>query len=111
MSDFKLLNQARDLADAAAARADEYSGVIAPIQKYIVENYGENGLNAAYLAIASLILVIITRLAKITFSTVKYLIIPAVALAFVASFFVSEPLYTILPATVTAGALLLLFKG
>ena len=111
MPDATLLAQAKEWAEIAASRADEYSGVFASTRSYIVDHYGENGLIAAYIAVAAIILVLVSRLAKITFSTIKYLIIPAVALAFVATYFVSEPLYAILPVTVTAGALLLLLKG
>lgn len=111
MPDAALLTQAKEWADAAASRADEYSGVFASTRVYIVEHFGDNGLIAAYIAAAAVILVLVSRLAKITFSTIKYLIIPAVGLAFVATYFVSEPLYAILPVTVTAGALLLLLKG
>ena len=106
-----LMAQAQALADQAAQKADEYSGLIGPVQHYIVDHFGQNGLYAAYIRLAVLILFIVSKLAKLTFSTVKYLVIPAVALAFVGSFFVPYSFVALLPATVTISSLFLLFKG
>ena len=111
MVDTGLLAQAQALADQATEKADEYSGLIGPIQRYIIDNFGQNGLYAAYIVLAVLLLFVISRLAKLTFSTVKYLVIPAVALAFVVSFFVPYSFVGLLPITVTVSSLFLLFRG
>lgn len=95
----------------ASAKADEYSGVLGSAQQFIVEHFGQNGLYAAYIAVAAIVLFVVSRLAKLTFSTIKYLVIPAVALAFAGSFFVPYSFVALLPATVAVCSLFLLFKG
>lgn len=107
----KLLSQARELADQASAKAEEYSGVIGSIKGFIIEHFGQNGLYASYIALAVIILFLVSRIAKLTFSTVKYLIIPSLALAFLATFFLPLTFAAALPVSVTVCSLFLLFKG
>lgn len=111
MSDLSLLNQLKEMTESAGAKAQEYSGLLETIKGTIVEHFGENGLIAAYIATAAFLVFILSRLAKITFSTVKYLAIPAVALAFLGSLFIPYSFFALLPVTVTACSLVLLFKG
>jgi len=107
----ELLAQAKALADDASQKVDEYSGVIGSVQNVIVEHFGQNGLYAAYIFLAVFILFIAAKLAKITFSTVKYVVVPSVALAFVGSLFIPWSFPALLPITVTFCSLFLLFKG
>ena len=107
----ELLSKIQDFTESATTKADEYSGVIGQLRSLIVEHFGENGLIAAYIALTALLIFIVSKLAKITFSTLKFLVIPAVALAFIGSFFVPYSFFALLPVTVTAGSVILLFKG
>ncbi len=107
----ELLSQVRALADQATVKADEYSGVLGTAKQYIVEQFGETGLIATYSALAVLVLFIVSKLAKLTMSAVKYLVIPAVALAFLASLFLPYSFAAALPVSVTVCSLFLLFKG
>ena len=107
----ELLTQLKSLADEASVKADEYSGVIGSIQQLIVEHFGQNGLYAAYIALAALILFVVSKLAKLTFSTLKFLILPSLALAFAGSFFVPYSFLALLPVTVAVCSLFLLFRG
>jgi len=111
MSSGDLLTQVKQVAEGAARQVDEYSGVIGSIQALIVEHFGQNGLYAAYIMAGAFLLFVIAKLARITFSTLKFLIVPAVALAFLASFFVPYSFVALLPVTVTSCSLFLLFKG
>ncbi|MEW6410848.1 MAG: hypothetical protein AB1483_00080 [Candidatus Zixiibacteriota bacterium] len=111
MSNGDLLMQAKALADDAARRIDEYSGVVGSVQRVIVEHFGQNGLYAAYVVVAALILLVAAKLAKITFSTLKYVVVPSLALAFLGTFFVPYSFTSLLPVTVTCCSLVLLFKG
>ena len=111
MPSTSLLNQVHDLADQASAKAEQYSGVIGQAQGFIVDNFGQNGLYAAYVALAVLILFVVTRVAKLTFSTIKFLVIPSVALAFIASLVLPLSFAATLPVSVTVCSLFLLFKG
>jgi len=107
----ELLTQVKALADDATARASEYSGVVGTARQYIVDNFGQSGLIAAYIVFAVLVLFVVSRLAKLTFSAVKYLVVPAVALAFLASVFLPITFAVALPVSVTVCSLFLLFKG
>ena len=107
----ELLSTIQDITESATTKADEYSGVIGQVRELILRNFGENGLIAAYITLAALFIFIASRLAKITFSTLKFLVVPAVALAFIGSFFVPYSFFALLPVTVTAGSVILLFKG
>ncbi|UCG62300.1 MAG: hypothetical protein JSV52_03180 [Candidatus Zixiibacteriota bacterium] len=111
MSNGDLLTQARQLAEGAAKKADEFSGVLGSAQGFILEQFGQNGLYAAYILVAALSVFILSKLVKITFATVKYLVIPSMALAFLGSFFVPYSFPTLLPVTVTVCSVFLLFKG
>ena len=90
---------------------DQYSGVFGSVKAVIIEHFGPNGLIAAYIVAAALILVLVSRLAKIGFATARYLVLPAVALAFLGSFVLPYSFFMLLPVTVTACSLVLLFKG
>ena len=107
----ELLTQIKSFADDATVKADEYSGIIGSIQQLIVEHFGQNGLYASYIALAAIILFIVSKLAKLTFSTLKYLVIPSLVLAFAGSFFVPYSFISLLPVTVAICSLFLLFKG
>ena len=106
-----LIAQIRKFSEDAAARAEECSGVIGSIKGLILEHFGPNGLVASYIVLAVLVLVIISRLAKITFASFKYLVIPAVALAVLGSFVLPYSFVLLLPVTVVACSLFMLFKG
>ena len=111
MSEVTLLSQAQELSEKASERLDEYSGIFGSVKELIVEHFGQNGLIAAYIVLAVLILLVVWRLTKITFATIKYLVIPAVALAALGAFVLPYSFFMLLPVTVTACSLLLLFRG
>lgn len=107
----ELLGQLKQFADDASLRASEFSGIFGNIQRYILDNFGQNGLYAFYIALAAVGLFVLIKLAKIAFSTLKYMVIPAVALAFAGSFFVPASFVVLLPITVVLCAVFLLVKG
>lgn len=111
MPDPQIVSQIKSAADNAAARAEQYSGLFGQAKAFIIANFGETGLMVAYLAAAVLVLAIMARLAKITFSALKYLVLPAVGLAFLGTFFFPYSFFAMLPVTVTACSLVFLFKA
>lgn len=111
MPEANLSNLVQELAEKASDLLDEYLSVIGSVKSLIVEHFGHNGLIAAYIVLGVLTIVVVSRLVKITFATVKLLVIPSIVLAFVGSFFLPYSFFMLLPVTVTACSLLLLFKG
>lgn len=106
-----MIQQAKDLADQASAKADEYSGIFGEAKYWILEHFGENGLIAAYVALGVIALVLVLRVAKTSFNALKYLAVPALIIAGLATYFWNIDFAVSLPVTVTACSLLLLFKG
>ena len=86
-------------------------GILEALKATIVEHFGQTGLYASYVVVGVLMVLLIMRLAKLTFSAVKYLVIPAVALAFIGSLVTNYPFVGLLPLTAMFCSLLLLFKG
>lgn len=111
MSDITLLAQLSDLGDRAAAKADSFTGGLGSIKALILDNFGPNGLTAAYIVAAVLVLVIVWRLTKIGFDALKFVVIPSVALAVLGSLVLGYPFGNLLPMTVVGCSLILLFKG
>ena len=111
MSSGELISQVKQVAEVALKKVGDFSGAIGPAQDYISQHFGQNGLYATYFLIAAFLLFVLSKLVKLTFSTIKYLVLPSVALAFVGSLFVPYSFPTLLPATVTLCSLFLLFKG
>ena len=111
MSAANLLTQLSDLGDRAAAEADRFTGGLGAIKTLILETFGPNGLIAAYFVVAVLALVIAWHLTKITFAALKYLVVPAIALALLLSFFLPYSFVNLFPATVVGCSLVLLAKG
>jgi threonine/homoserine efflux transporter RhtA len=97
--------------DDLSAKVGAFTGVIGSIRELIFTHFGQPGVVAAYIVVAALTLVILSRLVRIAFATIKYVVIPGIALAFIASFFLPYSFSSLLPVTVTVGSLILLFKG
>ncbi len=106
-----LVVRLQNIAEQAEASAGEYSGVLASSKEWITNNFGENGLIAAYVALGALALLIVMKITKFSFSAVKYLVIPSIGLAVLGSFVLPFSFFFLLPITVTACSLLLVFKG
>ncbi len=107
----ELLGQVMPLIDQATTRVGDFSSVLGALGDYIVKHFGETGLNATYIALAGVTLFVLSHLAKLLFSMVKYLVIPALALAFLASIVSPYSFAAALPVSVTVCSLFLLFKG
>lgn len=106
-----ILTQLKGLFEQVSQKAGEYSGMANSVKALILQHFGQNGLYAAYIVLAVLSLFVISKLVQLAFSAVKYLIIPSVVLAFLGSLFVPYSFTSLLPVTVTACSLFLLFKG
>lgn len=109
--DHNLVTKVQSAIADASDKAAEYSGVLGEARHWIVDHFGQNGLIAVYIAAAALILFVVAKLSKLTFSALKYMVVPAIALAFVGSFFFDYSFVALLPVTVAVSSVFLLFKG
>ena len=106
-----MLAQMKQLADDAAVKADQIGGPLGELREFILSTFGQNGLYAAYLVLAALVFLLVSKIVGLTFSAVKYMVIPALVLAFLATMFLPYSFLSALPVTVTACSLFMLFKG
>ncbi len=111
MQTIDLMTQAKSFLDNATLKADEYSSVIGSAKGFILEQFGQNGLYASYIVIAALGLFLLSLVARMAFSTLKYLVIPSIVLAFAGSLFAPYSFVALLPVTVSVCSLFLIFKG
>ena len=88
-----------------------WSGAIALTKGWILDHFGTNGLIAALVVAGVLAVFIVSQLVRITLAALKYLVVPSIVLAFLASLLLPVSFATALPVTVTACSLLLLVKG
>ncbi len=111
MSVNSVLDLAKDALTAIPAFVTGALTALAPVKQMILNQFGWPGLMAAYIAGGVILLLVIWRLTKLTFAAVKYLVVPALGLAFIASLVSPYSFTTALPVTVTLCSLLLLAKG
>ncbi|MEW5993873.1 MAG: hypothetical protein AB1744_05700 [Candidatus Zixiibacteriota bacterium] len=103
--------QSQNLTERVSEYLGEYSGFLETIKGWIVAHFGETGLIAAGIGLAAIALLLVMRLTKVGFAIVKYMALPGVALAMIGSLVLSQSFFLLLPITVMACSLLLLFKG
>ena len=111
MQTIDLLTQAKNFIDSATLKAGEYGDILLAVKSFILEHFGQNGLYASYIVVAALGLFLLSLLARLTFSTLKYLVVPSVVLAFAGSLFAPYSFVALLPVTVSVCSLFLIFKG
>ena len=81
----EMIDKVAGLADKAAAKHDEYSGIFETVQVFLTDLVGQNGLPLAYGAGTVVALFLLTRIVNLTLSTFKYIAIPIVALSVLAT--------------------------
>ncbi|MBK7142622.1 MAG: hypothetical protein IPH75_11130 [bacterium] len=96
---------------AVTATMQSLSSAYIPLRTLIESHFGPNGLLAAYIVAAVLAFLLVYKLVQLAFAALKYVVIPSVILALLASLLLPYPFATVLPFTVAGCSLLLLFKG
>lgn len=106
------------MTDLLRQALDVLLGLLAPVlnivpgaRDYLLEHFGPAGLVAAVIALAAIVCLVLWQIVKIGFATLKYLVIPSLALAFLGSLVLPVPFATLLPVTVALCSVLLLFKA
>jgi len=107
----EILTKAQSAFAKVSESSDDAGAMFTIARDWILETFGTNGLYAAYLVGLALAVFVLSKLVKITFATVKYLVVPGLGLALIGSFILPYSFFFLLPITVTGCSLLLLFKG
>ncbi len=103
--------QTQGFSKHVSQHVDEYSGVLGAAKSWIVGHFGEIGLIAAGVGLAVIALLAAMKLSKLGFAVLKYMALPGVTLAAVGSLVLPHSFFILLPITIMACSLLLLFKG
>jgi len=81
------------------------------IKLLILDKFGTPGLIAATLLILSAVVLLLLKVMKISFDVIRYVLIPATAITFVATYFLPFSFVYILPVSVSLFSVVLLVKG
>ncbi|HSG98935.1 MAG TPA: hypothetical protein VLB27_02730 [candidate division Zixibacteria bacterium] len=101
----------RKLTDLIGVNASEFLKSLNGAEQFIHQHFGQTGVYAAYIALIAITLYITAKLLKISFAILKYVVVPSVALAFVASLFLPFSFFYMLPVTLSLSSVALLFRG
>lgn len=80
----------------AVANQQQY---VDPIRQFILDNFGQNGLYAAYFLVGVITLLAVYKLIKLSIELVFFIAIPAALTAFVLSYVLPYSFFYLLPAT------------
>src|SRR5512144_2483740 len=98
----ELLNTAGAWIDQLWSGMGSISEPVAQVRDWILLTFGQNGLYAAYVVAAGLGIMAMIALVRMAIATLKYLVLPSVALAAIGAMLFPVSFTTLLPVTVTA---------
>ncbi len=100
-----------ELLEQAASQIGEPSGLIEIGRQFIEDKFGTPGVIAAALLLVSIVGLLLGKVVKLSFSLLKFVIIPSVAITFIATYFLPFSFTYILPVTVAFFSVILMVKG
>lgn len=80
-------------------------------KQFILERFGTPGLIAAIILTLAISVLLLAKILHITFDVLRYVVIPSVAITFVATYFLPYSFTYILPVTVALFSVVLIFKS
>ncbi len=86
-------------------------GLYVTARTFIESRFGTPGLIAAALLMVSIIGLILSKVVKMSFDIVRYVVVPAVAVTFIGTYFLPFSFVYILPVTVAFFSIILIIKG
>lgn len=89
---------------------NENQGLIDQARQFIVDHFGQNGLYAAYLLGAAILVLIFYKLIKLSFEVIFFVVLPSVISAFVLTFVLPYNFFYLLPATAAVFTLGLIMR-
>jgi hypothetical protein len=100
-----------DLLPIAAAKLGDPSGLFVAAKLFIHDKFGTPGLVAAGILLVSIVALCLVKTVKLSFDVVRYVVVPSVAVTFIATCFLPYSFVYILPVTVAFFSIALVFKG
>ena len=87
------------------------AGPLLSLKSWISDHFGNNGLIAALIIGGVLVFYLLTQLVRLAIATIKYLVLPAIALAFLATLLLPVSFAAALPVTAVLCSIFLIFKA
>lgn len=106
-----LLTQGAEYVSQASAHVGDVRGWIDIGQQYIQNQFGTNGVIAAYVLSGALGIAVFSKLVRVGFAALIYLVAPALLLAWIGSLFLPYDFSFLLPITTATCSLVFLFKA
>jgi len=100
-----------ELWQSISSQFTDPNGLFMAARLFIEEKFGTPGLIAAGILLAVIIMVIISKVVKLSFDIVRFVIIPSVAVTFIGTYFLPYSFVYILPVTVAFFSIVLIIKG
>ncbi len=100
-----------DILQQATSQISDPSGIIDVGRQFIEERFGTAGIIAAALLLVSIVGLILGKVTKLSFNLVRFVVIPSVAITFIATYFLPYSFVYILPVTVAFFSVVLMVKG
>lgn len=99
------------IGDWVSQLLDLGAGPALQLKYWIVQHFGNNGLIAAMIIAGVLLFYAVIQLVRLAIATLKYLVLPAIALAFLATLILPVSFYVALPVTAVLCSIFLIFKA
>ena len=93
------------------SQINEPSGLIDVGRQFIEDKFGTAGVIAAALLLVSIVGLLLAKVTKLSFNLVRFVVIPSVAVTFIATYFLPYSFVYILPVTVAFFSVVLMVKG
>ncbi len=77
----------------------ENQSLLQPIKQFILDHFGQNGLYAAYLLVAALIVLLVWQLIRFSFQVILFIVLPSAISSFGLSLVLPYDFFYLLPAT------------
>lgn len=97
--------------DIIASQVSQHQEMLDPIRQFIVDQFGQNGLYAAYFLVAALVALVLYKLVKLSFDLIFFVVLPAAASAFILGLFLPYSFFYLLPVTAAVFTLGLILKN
>jgi hypothetical protein len=94
-----------------AALSIDSTGLFAAAKQFIESRFGIPGLIAAGILLLCILAILATKIVKISFDVLRYVVVPSVAITFVATYFLPYSFAYILPVTVAFFSIILIVKS
>ncbi|PKK82413.1 MAG: hypothetical protein CVT49_13830 [candidate division Zixibacteria bacterium HGW-Zixibacteria-1] len=93
------------------AQFSDPSGLFITTRTFIQDRFGTPGLIAAAILLVSIAGMILSKAVKMSFDILRYVVIPAVAVTFIGTYFLPLSFVYIFPVTVAFFSIVLIVKG